>query len=690
MRSLVTLLFLLAFTTRSGVDALDRFVDVNIPQYNCTANNCLGSEGCHCASHITPGGLRPEDTPQFIVITNDDAITVTTMPVIVNIVDKYANRNGCPVPATWYISVNYTDPALVQEVYMKGHEIATHTMNHVTLPGIDEIVGAKLWLNQTARVPLEKIKGFRAPFLVHNLEQRAMLQQNGFTFDSSIPEVYPTPTSPAANQKLWPYSMNFGLPQSCHLGTGPCSLNETLPGLWEFPMWAIQDDTNKVITTMDPPGDLFEAYKREFNRSYTGNRAPLGVYVHAAWLMDPTRADALTNFIRYAIQFENVFFATVSDVISWIKNPVSAEEYAKTRPVSCMKPTDMWFPSGSFCKKVQCVNGNWTEASCDCTCAAEFLSNQPGFCADAKTGACTLPKIFNPNTVAFECPAGSIKRSYSGVAPAAATTTTYVPLPTTPTIPTTTTSPTFATSTLSPTNSTITIPTNVTIVSPAPTPPTPPPQCGHQLMSYVALSMSGSLDGASKYIEATKAVDSMCTTCAMADSTSGNYFMVTLKESTQLREVYVVVGEDIPEAYIFVGESSEMYGMKNPVCANKISLSGGKASKVKCELKGKYVTIATRGMLPLCDMYAVPASAPMENAPTIITNVAAATTTTTKPEGESLVGTTGGSNFQSSSGGGGFTSGGAYIQNGADMALSGDFNKATQALIDKAMQLTGW
>ena len=207
-------------------------------------------------------------------------------------------------------------------------------------------------------------------------------------------------------------------------------------------------------------------------------------------------------------------------------------------------------------------------------------------------------------------------------------------------------------------------------------------------MSYVGLSMSGSLEGAAKYIEATKAVDAMCTTCAMADSTSGNYFMVTLKESTQLREVYVVVGETIPEAYIFVGETSEMYGMKNPVCANKIRLSGGKASRVKCELKGKYVTIATRGMLPLCDMYAVPASAPKEEAPITTTN-STATATTTQPQGESLAGTTGVSNYQSSHGGGGFTSGGAYVQNGADMALSGDFNKATQALIDKAKALTG-
>ena len=37
----------------------------------------------------------------------------------------------------------------------------------------------KLWLNQTAHVPLEKIRGFRAPFLMHSPAQREILAQNG-------------------------------------------------------------------------------------------------------------------------------------------------------------------------------------------------------------------------------------------------------------------------------------------------------------------------------------------------------------------------------------------------------------------------------------------------------------------------------------------------------------------------------
>lgn len=33
---------------------------------------------------------------------------------------------------------------------------------------------------------------------------------------------------------------------------GPCSVNESHPGLWEFPMWDVQDANGAVLTNMDP------------------------------------------------------------------------------------------------------------------------------------------------------------------------------------------------------------------------------------------------------------------------------------------------------------------------------------------------------------------------------------------------------------------------------------------------------
>lgn len=73
---------------------------VNVPGYNCPAE-CNASPNCHCASNGIPGGLSPYDIPQFVVLTNDDAITVVTQPVILGLTEKHRNKkNGCNIPAT--------------------------------------------------------------------------------------------------------------------------------------------------------------------------------------------------------------------------------------------------------------------------------------------------------------------------------------------------------------------------------------------------------------------------------------------------------------------------------------------------------------------------------------------------------------------------------------------------------------
>lgn len=40
---------------------------------------------------------------------------------------------------------------------------------------------------------------------------------------------------------------------------------------------------------ISPQGDPYELYKQQFDERYNGNRAPLGIFIHAAWLIaDPT------------------------------------------------------------------------------------------------------------------------------------------------------------------------------------------------------------------------------------------------------------------------------------------------------------------------------------------------------------------------------------------------------------------
>lgn len=45
-----------------------------------------------------------------------------------------------------------------------------------------------------------------------------VLSKAGFLYDSSINEVFPSRTSPNKNSRLWPYTMDAGIPQVLTLG----------------------------------------------------------------------------------------------------------------------------------------------------------------------------------------------------------------------------------------------------------------------------------------------------------------------------------------------------------------------------------------------------------------------------------------------------------------------------------------
>lgn len=124
---------------------------------------------------------------------------------------------------------------------------------------------------QTAGIPLEKIQGFRSPFLSFTPDQRSILGANGFRYDSSISESYPSKTSPDSANLLWPYSMDHGIPQDCAISTGTCAEGERHPGLWEFPMWNVQAADSTVVASMDPVGNMFDLYKVGFDQRYAGD-----------------------------------------------------------------------------------------------------------------------------------------------------------------------------------------------------------------------------------------------------------------------------------------------------------------------------------------------------------------------------------------------------------------------------------
>lgn len=137
----------------------------------------------------------------------------------------------------------------------------------------------------------------------------------------SIVEYWKTDSSPSSDARLWPYSMDYGIPQACDwtAPSGNCTATERWPGLFEVPLqvsaglllhcrctgpWlrhlftlactaragflqAMENATGNALYSMDPDAvsaaQLLSLLMQNFRYSYDANRAPMGVYVHTPW-----------------------------------------------------------------------------------------------------------------------------------------------------------------------------------------------------------------------------------------------------------------------------------------------------------------------------------------------------------------------------------------------------------------------
>lgn len=109
-----------------------------------------GYGGHHARHH---GAARPAAQPQRLsaavhLVRQPSALSAVLPPCAPRA--THSRLPFCPShPAPpRFVSIEYTQPEYVQLAYMKGHEIATHTVHHVGLPNATEIVGARTWLNE--------------------------------------------------------------------------------------------------------------------------------------------------------------------------------------------------------------------------------------------------------------------------------------------------------------------------------------------------------------------------------------------------------------------------------------------------------------------------------------------------------------------------------------------------------------
>ncbi|KAI0829015.1 hypothetical protein BC628DRAFT_1315908 [Trametes gibbosa] len=324
--------------------------------YSCDATKCKLPD-CNCASTDAPGGLKPADTPMFVVFTADDAVQSYTLDAVNQFLAHRKNPNGCQPKMTYYTSLNYTNYTLVTDWYVAGNEIADHTMTHVGTPPENEVSGNLVALNQLAGIPLKSIQGFRAPYLNYSVDTLKMLAKLGFTYDSSASASIPVTDD--GTDAYWPYTLDYGMANDCLAVDGLCKGEPKLPGFWEIPMYALFDERGiDGPHLMDPWLDAangasavndsatLEYLKSTFTAHYNGKRQPLGLYTHPIHVSRSVPGTTVTNstinminsFLDWAQQQPNTWIVSSLQLLEWVRNPVPLSQLDSFDPLKCSTP----------------------------------------------------------------------------------------------------------------------------------------------------------------------------------------------------------------------------------------------------------------------------------------------------------------------------------------------------------------
>ncbi|XP_038218118.1 chitin deacetylase 8 [Zerene cesonia] len=311
---------------------------------------------CRCSSTVIPGNLKPHEVPQFVLLTFDDGVNVVNVATYRDILYKRKNSNECPIGVSFYISHEYTNYELVNELYNEGFEIALHSITHVNQTYFQEadydrmmleFADQKTLMSHFAAIPESSIEGLRIPFLqMTGNSSFQMMKSAGLRYDITWP------TTRYTDPGLWPYTLDYQSIQDCI--TPPCP-SASLPGAWVVPMIAWTDLSNFPCAMVDAcfslPGSndedgWFRFIIDNFERHYGGNRAPFGFFIHEGTVRtQPGLRRALIRFMDMINSMSDVFMVNTGEMLDWVQNPVPLGEYiqkpcrlttpARCRPASC-------------------------------------------------------------------------------------------------------------------------------------------------------------------------------------------------------------------------------------------------------------------------------------------------------------------------------------------------------------------
>nr|ALC79575.1 gastrolith protein 59 [Cherax quadricarinatus] len=341
----------------------------------CNPDECrLPDCFCYNNPNEIPHKMQPSSVPQMIMITFDDAINNNNMDLYQQIFDNRFNPNQCSIKATFFVSHKYTNYSAVQEMHRLGHEIAIHSISHNDSESFwssasydeweREMAGARVIAERFANISDNSIIGLRAPYLrVGGNNQFKMMETNTFLYDSTI-------TASLQNPPLWPYTLYYRMPHSCHGNSQNCPTRSF--AVWEMVMNemdrreepTIQEDlpgcamVDSCFSSKPTSDQFYQFLTNNFERHYHTNRAPFGLFFHSAFLKNnPEILDALFYWLDETLQTnDDVYFVTMTQVIQWIQDP---------QPVNQLKNYEPWKEKCNPTGPPFCYGGTNCELSTD-------------------------------------------------------------------------------------------------------------------------------------------------------------------------------------------------------------------------------------------------------------------------------------------------------------------------------------
>ncbi|BFZ10739.1 hypothetical protein BsWGS_13777 [Bradybaena similaris] len=312
----------------------------------CSPDSCK-LPACFCFG-ASPTAVPTPDTPMFIMLTFDDAVTSTLYnsyyrALLVDNDYNLLNPNGCRVKSTFYVSHENTDYSLVTALWEAGHEIGSHTVHHQLPPGdkdddypdmVAEIQGLKdKMLKATGNKPLvDSVTGFRSPYLrVAGDVQFDVLRDFGFHYDTSMLNI----NILQGKTPHWPYTLDYLVGECIN---PPCP-TKAYPGMWEVPLNGWTGDDKQGCSMVDAcvvgtssrtatEQQWYQFYKRNFENYFYPVKVPMPIFTHGFLFANyPNSYSGLASWFQDLLRSrDDVWLVTPAQVISWMENPLSSKE----------------------------------------------------------------------------------------------------------------------------------------------------------------------------------------------------------------------------------------------------------------------------------------------------------------------------------------------------------------------------